>query len=154
MRLACLTALLTALALPAAAGAEIVPQKSIMGIELQMTKAEVKAVAGQPDEVRRRRHEIIGTITEYRYGRTRVGIAPGSGVIYVSTRDRDERTAEGVGVGTRKRVLRRRLEGERCERTSGVNHCWFGRFRAGRTVTDFRIRDGRVQSVTLAIVID
>jgi hypothetical protein len=147
-------AVAAALALPAAAGAVIVPQQSIMGIELQMTKAEVKAVAGEPDAIRQRQHEIIGKVTEYRYGRTRVSIAQQSGVITVRTRDPGERTATNVGVGTRKRALRRRLDGERCEREFGFHHCWLGRFRAGKTVTDFRLRDNRVSSVTLAIVID
>lgn len=153
MRPLLLAALLLCCA-PAAASAAIVPQKSIMGVELQMTKAEVRAVAGEPDSTRKRPHEIIGSVTEYRYGDTRVGIAQNSGVIYVVTRDPAERTAEDVGVGSRKRFLRRHLEGERCERENGFNHCWLGRFRAGRTVTDFRIRDGRVRSVTLGTVID
>ena len=142
------------LLLPAAAGAVIVPQQSIMGIELQMSKGQVKAAAGEPDEIRQRDHEIIGKVTEYRYGRTRVSIAQQSGVISIRTRDRDERTADNVGVGSRKRFLRRKLDGERCKREPGFHHCWLGRFRAGRTVTDFRLRDNRVRSVTLAIVID
>lgn len=143
------------LLLPAAAGAAIVPQQSIMGIELQMSKAEVKAAAGEPDAILQRQHEIIGKVTEYRYGRTRVSIAKQSGVISIRTRDRDERTAENVGVGSRKRFLRRKLEGERCKREFGFHHCWLGRFRAGRTVTDFSLNDeNRVRWVTLAIVID
>jgi hypothetical protein len=143
------------LLLPAAAGAVIVPQQSIMGIELQMSKGQVKAAAGEPDEIRQRDHEIIGKVTEYRYGRTRVSIAQQSGVIAIRTRDRDERTADNVGVGTRKRALRRKLDGERCKREAGFHHCWLGRFRAGRTVTDFRLnKNNRVRSVTLAIVID
>ena len=143
------------LALPATAGALIVPQKSIMGVELQMKRAQVKAVAGEPDAVRRRPHAIIGQYTEYRYGRTRVGIAKHSGVIFVTTRDAAERTASGVGVGTRKRRLRKKLDGEKCERENDFRHCWLGAFRAGRTVTDFRLdKRNRVRSVTLAIVID
>ena len=136
------------------AAAVLVPQQSIMGVELGMTRAEVKGVAGQPDSVRRRPHEIIGEITEYRYGRTRIGIARRSGVIFVTTRDPLERTADNVGVGSTKRFLRRHLEGERCKREYGIHHCWLGRFRAGRTVTDFRIRKGEVRAVTLGVVID
>ena len=140
---------------PAGAGAAIVPQKSIMGIELQMTRAEVKAEAGQPDAIRKRPHEIIGEYTEYRYGRTRVGIARQSGVIFVVTRDPMQRTADDIGVGSRKRFLRRSLEGERCKREFGFHHCWLGRFRAGKVVTDFALnKRERVRSVTLGLVID
>jgi hypothetical protein len=143
------------LLLPAGAEALIVPQRSIMGVELEMTRAEVKAVAGEPDEVEKRPHEIVGQITEYRYGRTRVGIARNSGVIFVNTRDRSERTAEGVGIGSSKRFLRRNLSGERCRDEFGVHHCFLGAFRAGRTVTDFRLnKRNRVRSVTLGLVID
>lgn len=155
MRSALLGSLVAMLVLPAAASAEIVPQRSIMGVQLQMTEAEVRSVAGEPDSVRSRPHEIMGRYTQYRYGRTKIGLGEGSGVFFVSTRDRSERTATGIGVGSRKRAVRRRLSGERCRNEYGIHHCWLGRWRAGRTVTDFRLnRKKRVKQVTLAIVID
>ena len=147
--------LIAVLAVPATAQAVIVPQKSIMGIELQMTKAEVKAEAGDPEAVFHPRHPIIGRYTEYQYGKTQVGIASGGGVFYVFTKDPAETTPSGVGVGSTKRALRRKLKGETCEKEDGFNHCYLGSFnQAGNTVTDFRIRKGRVRSVTLGTVID
>jgi hypothetical protein len=156
MRLIIATAGLAAVLLvPASASADVVPQKSIMGVELQMTRAQVKAVAGKPDRVRTRRHEIIGSVRVLTYGKTKVTIARRSGVISVFTRSRRQRTANGVGVGTRKRVLRRKLQNERCRNDSGFHRCWIGRFRPGRTVTEFRLNDrNRVKSVILAAVID
>jgi hypothetical protein len=148
-------ALVTALTIPAGASAEVVPQKSIMGIELQMTRAQVQAVAGTPDSSRRRSHEILGSYRELRYGKTTVGLGRGSGVFFVSTTARRQRTAEGVGIGTRKRVLRKRLSGERCRNRFGVHHCFFGRFRPGRTVTDFRLnKRNKVSRIVLGTVID
>ena len=149
-----LLVLIALLAVPAAAQAVIVPQTSIMGIELGMTKAEVKAKAGTPDAVRHPRNEIIGRYTEYQYGLTQIGIANNSGVIYVSTRDRDERTASGLGVGSRKRAVKRKLQGETCQKLPQGSRCFLGKELPGRTVTDFRFRHGKVRSVLLGRVID
>ena len=154
MRRHLLVASLVSLAVPASAQAVIVPQKSIMGIELGMTKAEVKAEAGQPDAVRHPRNEIIGRYTEYQYGLTQIGIATNSGVIYVSTRDRDERTASGLGVGSSKRAVKRKLQGETCQKLPRGSRCFLGQELPGRTVTDFRFRRGKVRSVLLGRVID
>jgi hypothetical protein len=149
-----LLALVAVLAVPAVASAVIVPQKSIMGVELAMTKAQVKAEAGEPDHVTHPRNEIVGRYTEYQYGRTQVGIADQSGVFYVFTKDKQEKTPGGVGVGVTKGKLRSTLKGEKCEKEGSFHHCFLGRFEAGRTVTDFRIRKGIVRSVTLGTVID
>ena len=57
-----------ALAVPASAGASIVPQQGMLGVKLGMTGAQIRARLGPPDRVRTRQNEIIGSYTEYRYG--------------------------------------------------------------------------------------
>jgi hypothetical protein len=143
------------LLVPSSASADIVPQRSIMGIELQMTRAQVEAVAGKPDRVRTRPHEIIGSVRVLTYGRTRVTLARRSGVIDVTTRDPFERTSRDVGVGTHRSLVRKRVAGARCRDQSGFRHCLVGRLRPGRTVTLFRLnKRNRVTSVSIGAVID
>jgi len=155
MRAALLIAALLLLPV-ASASAEVVPGESIAGVEIGMKRGEVKRLLGQPDEVRRPRHEIFGRFIELRYGRLKVGLFRSDRTVFsVRTTSRRERTASGVGVGTRKRGLRRRLEGERCERLEGFRHCFLGRFEAGEIVMDFILtRSNRVKAIRLIRVID
>src|SRR5688500_15251748 len=68
MRLAIAAALSALLVLPATAGAVIVPQQSIKGIELEMTPAQVREVLGSPDRFRTVRDPFAGRAREWRYG--------------------------------------------------------------------------------------
>jgi hypothetical protein len=139
------------------AGARVVPQRSIKGIELQMTVDEVREVAGSPDRVAFVQNPIIGRTRVWRYGKTRVGF-DGDGddakVINLDTTSRGERLANGIGVGSTRRRVRRRVKNVRCRVEFGVDHCYLGRFVAGRRVTDFRLTDGRVSRIVVGIVID
>jgi hypothetical protein len=152
---ALLIALVVLAATAPAAGATIVPGKSLAGVVLGMSQEEVEAALGTPDEANRANHEIIGQVTELRYGLTFVTIAPDSGVIAVSTTSKRQKTRKGAGVGTTKAALRRLHPTIRCERVGSFNHCYFGRFLAGRVVTDFVLsRRGVVKAVRLGRVID
>ena len=146
------------LALPATAGAVIVPQQGMLGIELRQTVSQVRAQLGAPDGIVFVDNEIIGRQRIYRYGKTTVsfdGAARNARVIGISTTGRRERTANGVGVGSRRRTVARRVRGVTCKVEFGVDHCYVGTFRAGRRVTDFLIgRRGRVSRVVVGIVID
>jgi hypothetical protein len=152
-----LTAFLS-LVLAAPAGAVIVPQKGMIGLRLQMTAKAVRAAKGAPDRARRINHPIMGRVAQYRYGRTTVlfdGRRARARVVSLTTRDVDERTARGIGVGSSRAAVRARVAGVTCRTEFGVSHCYVGRFEAGRRVTDFRLtRNARVASVTVGIVID
>ena len=148
-----------ALLLPAAAGARIVPQKGIMGINLNMTRADVVRAEGRPDAERIVSSEIIGRQRLMRFGKTQIffgGIDRRARVVTVRTRDRTERTRSGVGVGSSEAAVRSAITGARCRTEFGFRHCWKGRFRPGERVTDFEISlpERRVTQVTIAFVID
>jgi hypothetical protein len=150
-------ALAAALVLPAAADARVVPQRGMKGVRLGMTAEQVRARLGTPTRAGTVRNPIIGPTRVYRYGATRVafdGTSRRARVINLSTTSRRERLANGVGVGSTRAVVAVRVRGVKCAVEFGVDHCWLGAFRAGRVVTDFRIRRGRVALITVARVID
>ena len=151
-------ALSVALLAPATASAEIVPQEGMKGLKLDMTVDEVRGVLGSPDRFRVVRSEIAGRLREWRYGLTRVtfnSTAADATVLSLDTRSRKERTAEGVGVGSRKATVKRRVPKVRCLVEFSYDHCFVGAFRAGQIVTDFAIgRNGKVSRVTVGRVVD
>jgi hypothetical protein len=146
------------LALPSAAGAVIVPQEGLKGLTLGMTVDDVRGVLGKPDRFRTVRSENAGPLREWRYGLTRVtfdGTAPDAKVLSLDTRSRAERTAAGVGVGSRKATIKRKVPKVRCLVEFSYDHCFIGAFRAGEIVTDFAIgRTGKVTRVTVGRVLD
>jgi hypothetical protein len=152
-----LTALVLATA-PAPARAAVVPQEGIKGLKLDMTVAEVRATLGSPDRFRTVRSEIAGPLREWRYGLTRVtfdSTAPDAKVLSLETRSRTERTAEGVGVGSTKATVKRKVASVRCLVEFSYDHCFVGAWRAGEIVTDFAIdRRGRVSRVTVGRIVD
>jgi hypothetical protein len=100
------------LALPAAADARIVVQRSIAGVTMGMSTAKVTDTLGKPDRKRTVESEILGRTSEWVYGRTRVqfsGTEKSSQVIQVETRDPEERTAAGIGLGSTKAELKRSI---------------------------------------------
>jgi hypothetical protein len=143
-------------AAPAATQAKIVPQKSIAGVKLGMTEAQVHAKLGAPDESRTLRHEIAGEYTSLLYGLTEVSLFPNGGVFTVATTSRHEKTSTGARVGTTEKQLRKSVKGLRCATEFGRRTCVVGRIEAGQTVTTFWIsrKSKRVQEVTLRTVID
>ncbi|MDQ3739560.1 MAG: hypothetical protein M3389_01330 [Actinomycetota bacterium] len=157
MRRALALAALGLAALPGTAGATIVPQRGMLGVELGDTVREVRSKLGAPDGIRFQRNEILGRQRLYFYGRTLVafdGDARNARVIHMSTRSRRERLANGVGVGSTKEEVMRRVASVRCP-VDETWHCYIGRFEPGRRVTDFRFgRRGRVSSITVGRVID
>ena len=158
-RLSIIPATAIALAVAAApAQAVIVPQKSIKGIKLGLTQSGVRAAAGEPTRVRTIQNEIMGRVTEWSYGKTKVlfnGRTRRATVINLETTSRAERTANGIGVGSSRAQVLARVRGAKCENVDGFRHCYVGRFLPGRTVTDFRLNaQNRVTSVDIGIVID
>ena len=145
-------ALAIAAALFVAAGparAAIVPQRSIAGITLELTKAQVRAKLGAPPRVRHGRNDF-GTWTQFLYPRVEVTFQSGNAVTGLQTTSPKERTARGAHVGSTKAELRARVYGLKCE----PGHCFLGSFRAGKRVTDFFLRAGRVTRIVVGFVID
>jgi hypothetical protein len=149
---------LAALLVAAPASARIVPQESIAGIHIGMDVSQVRDARGAPDAVIFQRHPIVGRTRIYKYGLTYATFectCPSARVFSIRTRSRHERTSRGVGVGSLRSTVAARVPGVRCVVESGFDHCYVGRFVAGKRVTDFRIgRSGRVASVTVGFVID
>lgn len=154
--LAALVVAATGLAVVAAspATATIEPQRSIAGISVGMTGAQVRQVLGAPLATVRGSNDF-GPYTQLRYpfrvvvtlqGRTRVTSVSTSGV--------RERTANGIGVGSTRAQVLARVRGARCESSFGIARCYVGSFEPGTRVTDFLLEAGRVTRVTVGTVID
>ena len=142
------------------ASALIVPQKSIAGIELNMTRPEVKDKKGDPDRIVHGTNDF-GPYTQFTYknavGKLMATFQGNNGVTAVWTNRETQKTAEGVHVGSPESALHDASPRLHCRtETSNFRHCWTGRFRAGHKVTDYRIAmaTGNVKSVTVAFVID
>lgn len=152
-RLLPLTALATLALAPAAAQAHVVPGEGMLGLRVGDSLRHVRAVLGAPDRTLVRHDEILGRVRNDRYGKT--GIAydatgPAAHVITLTTKSKRERLAGGIGVGTTRAALQAAIPGLDCT----GRHCTLGRFRAGRIVTEFTVRHGRVVRVTVGRVID
>ena len=153
MRLTLAICVAAALTIAAPAGAKIVVQKGIAGVKLQMTKAQVRATLGRPQHARRGTNEF-GTFREIIYRRVTVTFQSGPRVTAVRTTSPLEKTAGGVGVGSTKAEVKAGVHNVHCVNESGFKHCFVCEFLPGRTVTDFRLRNGRVSSVSIGFVID
>jgi hypothetical protein len=147
---ACVVVML-AVAEPAAA--KIVVQRGIAGLELRLTKAQVRAKLGKPAKTRTGRNEF-GRYTELVYPRVTVLFQSGSRVTALRTFSRAERTVAGIGVGSREADVKAKIANVKCEGASGIRHCYVGKFLPGRRITDFAIRGGRVTSVVVGFVVD
>jgi hypothetical protein len=141
-----------------AARATVVPQQGMKGLRLGMTPAQVRATLGSPDWFAFVRDRIIGRTRVWRYGLTRVsfdGATSRARVLTLDTTSPHERLANGIGVGSTRAAVDRRVRGTRCVREFRLDHCFIGRFAAGRTVTDFVIsRRGRVKRIVVGRVVD
>ena len=142
-----------ALALAAPAWTAIVVQRGIAGLDLRMTKAQVRAKLGTPTKVKTGKNEF-GSFTQFVYPRVTVLFQSGSRVTALRTFSRAERTAAGVGVGSREADVKSKVTGVKCETVSGARHCYVGKFLPGKRITDFSIRGGKVASVVVGFVVD
>jgi hypothetical protein len=142
------------------AAALIVPQHSIAGVELKMTRPQVKAKKGEPDRIKHGTNDF-GAFTEFTYrnanGKLRVTFQGNAGATAVFTNRRPQHTAEGIHVGSTETKLHDAYPGLHCRTVlSSFRHCWTGRFRPGRRVTDYRIdlSTSRVKTILVGFVID
>jgi hypothetical protein len=130
----------------------IVPQVELAGVHLLMSEAGVRHVLGAPRSTRSLPDEIQGTIRRMDYGKTKVYLsATADGTVFsVTTTDRRQKTAAGIGVGSARASVARKVAGARCD----ARACVVGRELAGRRVTRFTLGKGRVARITLGFVID
>src|SRR5688500_18941336 len=103
-----LAACAAALAAPAGAAALIQVDRGIAGVRLGNSPAQVRAALGAPAATQSGTNDFGGWL-QYRYrGGIRV-LFQGDAVTLVSTTGLGDRTARGVGVGSRERAVRRRV---------------------------------------------
>ncbi len=143
----------SALALAAAAGATIVPQKGIAGVSLGMSKGKVTAVLGTPKSVKHGTNDF-GKYTKFGYTGLEIIFQGNASATSIATTRRSEKTASGVGVGSTEVQVKAKVTGVKCKTEAGFRHCFVGKFVAGKRVTDFTIKRGHVTRVSVGIVID
>ena len=151
------------LALAAPASAVIVPGKGMAGVELQDCQERVIDVIGPPDRTFGKQ-DIFGFVSTYWYNARGLKLefrrGPGECLVLSSIRTTkaEERTKEGVGKGTLRKTLRKKLKGEKCrtfKQPKRIRICWLGSFTPSKPITEFRIDSkGRVNNVRVATVID
>jgi hypothetical protein len=151
-------ALLLAAALAAVAPAsaqangEVRPGRSIAGVTLGLTEAGLRERLGAPDRIVTRPNPFFGQERRLVFGARRMAatVGPSQRVLLITTRNRGHRTDRGVGVGSTRRTVDTKVRGSACERA----FCSVGRFAAGRKVTVFRLKRGRVEAIDLGYVLD
>lgn len=143
----------SALALAAAAGATIVPQKGIAGVKIGMSQTKVRSVLHKPLAVEHGKN-AFGRYTELVYDGLVVTFQGNSSATNISTTRTTELTASGVGVGSTEAQLKVKVKGLTCKTEHRFRHCFLGKFRAGRRITDFSIKRSRVNRVDVGLVID
>ena len=162
--LALLTVLFSLL-LAAPAGAVIVPGKGMAGVKLGQCIEDVVAVIGEPDRTFGKTEPTGEFVESYKYEKLGIIIrfyhGPGeclvTGEFFTATRK--ERTAEGVGKGTTRRTLKKKLKHVKCEtfRQSKrkIRSCHIGKFTPSKRVTEFRMTaKGRVGTISVRVVSD
>lgn len=151
------TTIAATLLLPAAAGAEIVPQESIAGVQIGMSQAEVREVLGAPKKTKKVVNEIAGDLRQWSYGQTSVtfdSTEKDAEVMTVTTRSRSEKTEDGIGVGSTKAAVRQKVAKAKCRTEKHYDHCFVGSYTPGEVITDFSMSGGKVSRVMIGLVID
>jgi chitodextrinase len=132
------------------AEATIYPQRSIAGVKLGMTKSQVRAKLGRPPVVSR----FYPNVTYY-YGRMKVKLRQGFGVVELQTTSRAERTRTGVGIGSTERQVVAGVSGILCSLWVGtIRRCRVGTGEIGRRTTDLFLMNDTVLDITIARVPD
>jgi hypothetical protein len=147
----------------APASATIVPGKGMAGVQLGQCQERVIEILGFPDRTFGS-HDFAGIKSSYYYNAKALKLefrtGPGECLVLSSIRTRsgEERTKEGVGKGTTRKVLRAKLKGEKCRTfklAKRIRICWLGSMTPSKPLTEFRIDSkGRVNNITVGIVID
>ena len=143
-----LIAALAAFALLGAAApaiAAIVPFKSIAGIEVGTSEAELREQLGDPTRVEQG-PDVGARVFVYKRRKLEIAVADGRAVEIVS-RSRAQKMSNGVGVGTSFATFKRRVRGERCYKVRRQAVCAVTR---GDVTMAFVEKRRRVYSVSLS----
>src|SRR3954453_7148513 len=164
--LALLTALFSLL-LAAPAGAVIVPGQGMAGVAARLGQCIEYVVAeiGEPDKTFGKTEPTGEFVETYTYDKLgiKVRFFRGPGECLVAggffTPASKERTAEGVGKGTTRRTLKRKLKHVKCETfrqgKRKIRSCHIGTFTPAKRVTEFRMTaKGRVGTISVRYVSD
>ena len=162
--LALLTALFSLL-LAAPAGAVIVPGKGMAGAKLGECIEAVVAKIGEPDKTFGKTEPTGEFVETYTYDKLAIKIRffRGPGACLVAgeffTAAGKERTAEGVGKRTSRRILKKRLKHVKCETfrqgKRKIRSCHIGNFEPAKRVTEFRMTSKwRVGTISVRVVSD
>jgi hypothetical protein len=136
------------------ASAQIQVDKGIAGARIGNTKAQVHAALGTPRS-KKTDHNDFGAFLEERYrGGIVVDYQGAKRVSSITTTGLGDRTVRGVGVGSTEATVKAKVPGVTCETTAGSRSCHTHDFTAGKRVTDFLLKHGKVARVSLGVVID
>jgi hypothetical protein len=162
--LALLTTLFSLL-LAAPAGAVIVPGKGMAGAKIGECIEDVVAKLGPPDKTFGKTEPTGEFVETYTYDKPAIKIrffrGPGECLVageFFTAASR-ERTAEGVGKRTSRRILKKRLKHVECETfrqgRRKIRSCHIGRFEPAKRVTEFRMTSKwRVGTISVRVVSD
>jgi hypothetical protein len=135
------------------ASAEIRVQQGIAGVRLGMTEGKVRAALGRPGAITLTSSTVRLKNLIYASGTT-VSIFRSTGrVVNIDTIDRRQRTASGVGVGSKKVEIRAGIRQVNCP-VAEPKICRVGVLEAGRVSTDFLFRKGKVWRVNIGVLLD
>ena len=153
-RVALLTAVVV-LAFPALAGARIVLNKSIGGIQLGEAKSTVRHQLGAPAKTYPPSASTLYQTQWVYYGRKLLIGFKNSHVVQVYTQSRKQRTAGGIGVGSSRAAVKARIKGVMCTHVkhySGQECVTSARHGAVYWTTDFHVGPkGHVTSVLVNV---
>ena len=160
-----LLTVLFALLLAAPAGAVIVPGKGMAGAKLGQCIEDVVAKIGPPDKTFGKTEPTGEFVETYTYDKLAIKIrffhGPGECLVAGEffTAAGKERTVEGVGKRTSRRILKKKLKHVKCETfrqgKRKIRSCHIGRFEPAKRVTEFRMTSKwRVGTISVRVVSD
>jgi hypothetical protein len=131
----------------APADASLAINKSIGGVRIGMTSAQVKAKLGTPDK------KTLGPdFVNWVYARPAMEVTLKPDVITLFTKSRAQRGPGGIGVGTTEKRLRKVVRRARCQVLGGERLCIVGSFDTGKLSTVFGMtKGGRVRDITISL---
>ena len=142
-----------ALAFAGSAAASIVLGRSIAGVTLGMSQAQVRGKLGKPVKVVHAKNEF-GSYTEFRYAGYVVDFQQNATVTGIITTIARDRTPAGIGVGSLWSQVRSKVPHVSCQGNATLGDCHVGQLLPGRRVTDFFFKNGKVNRVVVGIVLD
>jgi hypothetical protein len=154
MRRMSLLVVLAFLVVVPSAQAMIQLDRGIAGARLGASPAQVRAALGKPTKTARGRNDFGPWLRYVFAGGIGVFFQGRKEVTSVQTTGFGDRTAKGVGVGSTQDDVVSGVPHVECETVESSLTCHTRDLLPGQRVTDFRIENGKVVRVTVAIVFD